>query len=450
MASYKLKYISFFRREAQIVMQNENGPCPLLAIVNVLLLRNAITLSEAVEVKEDKLLETLANFLIDFNPVDPKFPHAADLQKNLDDVMTTMHKLTTGIDVNPKFRSVKGFEFTNEVAIFDLFNINLVHGWLIDPQERDVSEAIGDLTYNQVVSKLISRLGSSSFKGKCLVAEQPPLIDLGGPSNAVPVNDNKKEIWCELNITHGDQVELKLRTEKQDEDNCHSIQFWLDSHSSQLTPHGLTELHKHLANNELAVFFRNNHFSTIFKNAGFLYILVTDQGYLPEDSVVWEELGSVNNDNKFYNGEFVAYDPTKRERVAAANDPELDYALAMSLSMQDSVPTGNRTTTGALPAHFLEPAPVQPVGVNYEADLAYARQIQEQENLQQERERQMARYYNQSLNGRGQIASSPQQPRRAVPTANDSSGSTAVEENHNARSTGGFFAKVKNMLRWNS
>jgi hypothetical protein len=33
---------------------------------------------------------------------------------------------------------------------------------------------------------------------------------------------------------------------------------------------------------ELVVFFRNNHFSTVFKLHGALFLLVTDQGYLHE------------------------------------------------------------------------------------------------------------------------------------------------------------------------
>ena len=43
--SYKLKTIQFFGRRVPIVTQNENGPCPLLALANVLLLRNQIQLS---------------------------------------------------------------------------------------------------------------------------------------------------------------------------------------------------------------------------------------------------------------------------------------------------------------------------------------------------------------------------------------------------------------------
>lgn len=42
--SYKVKAITFMNRKVPIMMQNENGPCPLLALANVMLLRNHISL----------------------------------------------------------------------------------------------------------------------------------------------------------------------------------------------------------------------------------------------------------------------------------------------------------------------------------------------------------------------------------------------------------------------
>ncbi|KAG2331487.1 hypothetical protein Bca4012_018946 [Brassica carinata] len=43
--TYKTKSIQFLGRNTLIILQNENGPCPLLAICNVLLLRNNLKLS---------------------------------------------------------------------------------------------------------------------------------------------------------------------------------------------------------------------------------------------------------------------------------------------------------------------------------------------------------------------------------------------------------------------
>ena len=47
-------------------------------------------------------------------------------------------QLQTGLDVNVRYDSVKGFEFTSEIVIFDLLNVPLYHGWLPDPQVHTV------------------------------------------------------------------------------------------------------------------------------------------------------------------------------------------------------------------------------------------------------------------------------------------------------------------------
>jgi hypothetical protein len=65
------------------------------------------------------------------------------------------------------------------------------------------------------------------------------------------------------------------------------IQRFLESSPSQLTFEGLFKIHAALAEGELAVLFRNNHFSTVVKRRDNLYALVTDVGFLHKDSVIW-------------------------------------------------------------------------------------------------------------------------------------------------------------------
>ena len=43
-----------------------------------------------------------------------------------------------GIDLNPRFHDCRAYEFTDEVAIFDLLQVPLLHGWLVDPQVSSV------------------------------------------------------------------------------------------------------------------------------------------------------------------------------------------------------------------------------------------------------------------------------------------------------------------------
>jgi hypothetical protein len=71
------------------------------------------------------------------------------------------------------------------------------------------------------------------------------------------------------------------------------VEEFLNNTSHQLTTYGLSQLHQSLEEDELAIFFRNNHFSTLTKHNDFLYNLVTDIGYERERNVVWDLLSTV-------------------------------------------------------------------------------------------------------------------------------------------------------------
>lgn len=53
---------------------------------------------------------------------------------NLDTALSILPNLKSGLDVNVKFDNIHGFEPTAELAMFDLFDVDLVHGWVADPQ----------------------------------------------------------------------------------------------------------------------------------------------------------------------------------------------------------------------------------------------------------------------------------------------------------------------------
>ena len=51
--------------------------------------------------------------------------------------------------------SVAGFEFTQELSIFDLLHVGLYHGWLADPSDP-AYPAVAHCSYNQLVEMAIS------------------------------------------------------------------------------------------------------------------------------------------------------------------------------------------------------------------------------------------------------------------------------------------------------
>ncbi|NXI79012.1 MINY1 hydrolase, partial [Rhipidura dahli] len=306
---YWVKWINWKGERTPVITQGENGPCPLLAIINILLLQwkaSGVKLPPQKEViTAEELMAHLGNCILATQPRDTSEGLQLNFQQNINDTMTVLPKLSTGLDVNVRFTGVSDFEYTPECIVFDLLNIPLYHGWLVDPQSPEQVQAVGKLSYNQLVEKIITckQASDSNLVSEGLVAEQ-----------------------------------------------------FLECSASQLTFHGLCELTAHAREGELGVFFRNNHFSTMVKHKGHLYLLVTDQGFLQEEGVVWESLHSVDGDSSFCDTDF-----------------HLSHAL------------GREGATTAPPDHRLQQRQVDQQGQDPPSvlsDLELARQLQHEEYQQ--------------------------------------------------------------------
>ena len=232
-------------------------------------------------ISAEQLLEYLADLLISLSPDGQN--SLPDFQHNMNDAIAILPKLQTGLDVNVKFTGVRDFEYTPECIIFDLLNISLYHGWLVDPQLEDTVLAVAGLSYNQLVETIItnSEAEDSTKVSQSLIAQQ-----------------------------------------------------FLEESASQLTYHGLCELNTVMKEGQLAVFFRNNHFSTMYKQGANLYLLVTDQGFLHQLDVVWETLENIEGDTVFVDHQLNPVQP-HAEAGAGGGSPDQDHLLAMSLQKED-------------------------------------------------------------------------------------------------------------------
>uniref|UniRef100_A0A1D2A7R3 MINDY deubiquitinase domain-containing protein n=2 Tax=Auxenochlorella protothecoides TaxID=3075 RepID=A0A1D2A7R3_AUXPR len=167
-ATYLVKHILFRGRRTPILLQDVNGPCPLIALANVLFLRNRLELPLGVgEVSSDKIVELLAGYFLDAqtSASGRNEEQQAALQHQLAETMQLLPQLTTGIDVNVRFTSIGGFEFTRETGIFDLLNVRLVHGWLVDPQDTVTAQAVGQASYNELILRVVCALDGSYAAG---------------------------------------------------------------------------------------------------------------------------------------------------------------------------------------------------------------------------------------------------------------------------------------------
>lgn len=75
-----------------------------------------------------------------------------------------------------QMESIKDFEYTSEMIIFDLLDIDLVHGWLPDPQEKETYQMMSTLSYNQVQEKLIELAVITSAEKTSDKSSSPPPV----------------------------------------------------------------------------------------------------------------------------------------------------------------------------------------------------------------------------------------------------------------------------------
>ncbi|XP_012556960.2 ubiquitin carboxyl-terminal hydrolase MINDY-2 isoform X1 [Hydra vulgaris] len=321
--TYHLKWFDWKGEQTPVVTQNENGPCPLIAIGNVLVLARKITIPKMQQfITAKQLIEHIGDcILAEF----PKFNESEEVQlnhaQNLEDAIDILHKLQNGIDVNVKFGGVTDFEFTRECIVFDLLRIGLYHGWLVEPQDEVTLKAVNGFSYNQLIDKIISKSDDSESLAESI-----------------------------------------------------AIEDFLSRTASQLTYHGLCELNLTIKEEELCVLFRNNHFSTLYKHKGELFILVTDQGFLTEPAVIWETFSNIEGDGQFVNSEF--------KSVVFESDKQTSKSMSPTLSKRQSLCQEDRDYLIALQMQHDEQGLYSrsPSNDYSDSDRALAASLQTQEN----------------------------------------------------------------------
>ncbi|SCU93314.1 LADA_0G02410g1_1 [Lachancea dasiensis] len=319
--SFDVKNININGNSSRILLQNENGPCALIALCNVLLLSPQLTgpagpLIELVMAKSEvglnELITTLAN-------IGMQVPRGA--QSDVDRLLQLLPQLHTGLSINPIFNG--SFEDGDEMALFRLFNVSIVHGWLAD-------QASDPLQYEHV--------SSYSYEGA-----QQALIEA-------------------YDLQHG-HVTANEQNRSAAED-AGFIKTFLARSATQLTDCGLEHLRELLLENSYAILFRNDHFATLFKNNGQLYTLVTDMGFKKDQGVVWQSLKSVNgSQDAFFTGSFI---PATFKRSSTHASSTTTDARGNSRNPFSDPSISNTNASGPDP--------------NFMTDEQYARHLQEQED----------------------------------------------------------------------
>lgn len=293
--------------------------------------------------------------------------HAHNSEQYVHEVLDILPKLQYGMDVNPKFTNgPTGMEFTTELTTFDLLNVKMVHGWLLDPQSEELTGLTGCKTYNELIETVIHGNEASAELHK--LEEQlkkledcsdDTCIDIGVPADDDPSGTKTDKRQSVGQLRAGFKKNQKELSQKATVGSL--INNFLESSGHQLTQYGLGCLHEHLSENELCVFFRNNHFSTLTKHEGLLYLLVTDLGYANVPNVVWEKIDVIDGDTEYVDAGFsrpgpqselsathqsstAGYNLDPEQLLAQRGQSEADYQFALQLSgMKETAKSPNGT-----------------------------------------------------------------------------------------------------------
>ncbi|EZF34286.1 hypothetical protein H109_03268 [Trichophyton interdigitale MR816] len=310
-------------RQSPILVQNENGPCPLLALVNGLVLRSQINaqtpLIRALHSRERISLGLLIQALFDELISSPDGNNELPDIEALSVFLTMLH---TGMNVNPRLTPILHpptpgtFLKTRDIELYSTFNLPLVHGWTAAPSSPTHEAMLRVAEYHDDIQLL-------HFKREDLESRA---INTGS------LAPDEQQLFEDIDTIQ---------------------RFVTVDHPTQLSPFGLQHLERSIPAGSICVLFRNDHFATLFKHphSNQLFTLVTDAGYASHAEIVWESLVDVNGTNsELYSGDFRpvghsssspsqppprAEEPSSRENTSTTEQTDADYAFALSLQYED-------------------------------------------------------------------------------------------------------------------
>jgi len=393
--TYQIKQVCWYDvssatnpRRSPILIQNANGPCPLLALVNALVLSTpadtTTALVDTLRVREQVSLGLLLDAVFD-ELMSGRRGGAAQELPDVGDLYSFLITLHTGMNVNPRFMAAQSavpnivdapasthpvavtddrvpgtFEETREMCLYSTFNIPLIHGWLA-PRTH-------------IAYKALERSARTYEDAQNLLFREEELEE-----------KLKRE-----GLSPDEQILME---------DIASIKYFLSSAATQLTQFGLDIIAEAMPPGSIAILFRNDHFSTLYKHpqSNQLLTLVTDMGYVGHDEVVWESLVDVSGEgSEFFAGDFrpvgnVTSDAQDREASTAADEEgwtTVQRGGNTTRNSKVSTAASPRPSANNLEARLdqMTVLPSSPATEQEDHDLALALQLQEEEEDRHRRE----------------------------------------------------------------
>ncbi|KAI0181608.1 hypothetical protein GGR52DRAFT_45720 [Hypoxylon sp. FL1284] len=381
--TYQIKNINWFDataaknpRKSPILVQNANGPCPLVALVNALSLTTPAnqtnsnlveTLRSREQISLNFLLEAVVDELMSNRHTNPSVS-----LPDMTELYSFLKGLHTGMNVNPRFVPspelvnarkrasqplinpsnredlIPGtFEDTRDMKLYATFSIPLIHGWL-PPRDDPVYDSL-------------SRQASSYDDAQSILFREEELDDKLSNSE-MGLTEQEQQLYQDIII----------------------IKSFLSTSATQLTPWGLEVVTRAIRPGTVSILFRNDHFSTLYRHpqTNRLFTLVTDAGYYSHDEVVWESLVDVRGERtEFFSGDFRLVGGPQHQRPSGNAQGAWDASEGSSSNSRGGEwqTVQNRRSRSTRHSDAAPSAPLSPKHEQEDRDLALALQLQEEE-----------------------------------------------------------------------
>lgn len=267
---FRVRKISYLGRKTSVLTQEDDGPCPLIAIANYLSLRRKMEFpSDVGEVQDIAIMSSIIELLESMKPGTRDAEDGSarantkgdkEWEEILDLVMEVLPKLPNGLDCIPNFTDPELFEPNIATILFSTLRIRLFHAWVVDSEkEAPIFEILQNKSYDDL------QLFLTQYSSGAL---------------------------------HGDEATHAFLAGN-----------WLSDNAQQSTEFGMKKLREMLNENELGVLYRNGHYSVITKKNNRLYALVTADSLCDEYSqIVWESVpefkAELRDMGDYYNSDF--------------------------------------------------------------------------------------------------------------------------------------------------
>ncbi|CCK70875.1 Miy3p KNAG_0F02080 [Huiozyma naganishii CBS 8797] len=327
-STFGIRRVQISGIEHSVLLQEQNTDqtsSALVSLANVLLMSPGLArisqpLTELVGGKSDVSLGELVNVLARMGV---QQNNTIGLEQ-LEQVLTQLSDDSGAeMKVDPKF--IGSFEDGMEMSVFRLYNVGLVHGWIIDAEADPVAyKHVSQYSYESAQGALVQSYDIQ--KGTVQVADANAIVE-----------------------------------------DANYLKAFLARSATQLTDYGLHHLKEVMVEKSYAVLYRNEQFYTLHKSNGELFLLVTDTAYRNNSDIVWKSLTSVSGtQDSYYTGTFSRVDGGVAQKTLQNDATAISNVVSNPFG--DNRGRNNKTVNAGQNADFVE------------GDEELARRLQQQED----------------------------------------------------------------------